>query len=887
MPRLGSRFFDSYNGQIDRLRKRRGENVQAFNSFVKMRQEMGEVASVQDMEKFRNALGGGENYFLSALPTNTMLEETNKAMVSNRADLQETRAQNALKTTTTELDLVKSIAGTVIDQDFNDVTENGGRSKIADAFKKSGNENLYKEYEGMLPNIMDTARTEQTSRWVEANGFSDIETKEGKESLLALAPTWMKSSLNTQGDAIVKRANDTKIAKAITEVQKDMAGIINDAAGDIGAVEKSVKARLIQKLGPLYTDEIFETMKEIVSGDFTLDLASRTSKALSNVQVDDDQLVGAKGNEALLRELAKQALVKGGLVNPTEGDIDKAVAQLEVQQRSALRADFETKLNNAVTKAESFTSDDAKLINGNEEIDNTVEQILSGAFPNYDTLNDAEKAEAATRVRAIIANKSALANEAETIADNEFVIAAIQTDGVLKSLFESGPSADRMKSIYDQINILRTSRGLSEMSEEDLKKTYGKAVELLMKSGARKRYVDQVAKVNVTAKNTFDAIMSQHKERMEGVVRELPEEYKDVGSFAEANWIPRTSSGYSAFQDALLAMIKDEKPPENANEANALADKIAMSLNWLPRGSAQGILTAEALRNENLIEPGITADRLVEDEVGALNARLLPKIMAIKLKKRDIDVTSTKSNLLEAVDEWEKVLISDLASPDIKYLISDMARVQEHIAKIKRLAEKAREEIRQTVPEGQYSFMSFLPQVEGGVEGGTYLVSDQQKDREKVIENGFEPGAIYKKLEDGSFEKVLDPVVTPDGAPVNNAGTQGADGIQQINPDSTPFVQDLQGIGAEMDITTRLRNKADDIIVGRDGYAGTSPAKQFGNYFFGKEQSAAQIKQRELDDKVAQFLRSPEAILYLRANPTTIGLMESDPYTWARQAGLQ
>ena len=129
--------------------------------------------------------------------------------------------------------------------------------------------------------------------------------------------------------------------------------------------------------------------------------------------------------------------------------------------------------------------------------------------------------------------------------------------------------------------------------------------------------------------------------------------------------------------------------------------------------------------------------------------------------------------------------------------------------------------------------------------------------------------------------------MTPDGAPVNNAGTQGADGIQQINPDSTPFVQDLQGIGAEMDITTRLRNKADDIIVGRDGYAGTSPAKQFGNYFFGKEQSAAQIKQRELDDKVAQFLRSPEAILYLRANPTTIELMESDPYTWARQAGLQ
>jgi len=49
MPRLGSNFFDSYNGQIDRLRKRRGENVEAFNSFVKLRTELGETATVDDM----------------------------------------------------------------------------------------------------------------------------------------------------------------------------------------------------------------------------------------------------------------------------------------------------------------------------------------------------------------------------------------------------------------------------------------------------------------------------------------------------------------------------------------------------------------------------------------------------------------------------------------------------------------------------------------------------------------------------------------------------------------------------------------------------------------------------------------------------------------------
>ena len=90
-----------------------------------------------------------------------------------------------------------------------------------------------------------------------------------------------------------------------------------------------------------------------------------------------------------------------------------------------------------------------------------------------------------------------------------------------------------------------------------------------------------------------------------------------------------------------------------------------------------------------------------------------------------------------------------------------------------------------------------------------------------------------------------------------------------------------------MDITRRLRSEADDIVLGRDGYAGTSMAGQIGNYFFGNEQTAEQKRQRELDNKVAQFLRSREALQYLQANPTTIDLMESDPYAWAAQAGLQ
>ena len=180
-----------------------------------MRQDNGEVASVAEMEKYRNSLAGGDQYFMNAMPTSDMIKETRKAMVASAADKAETRRQNALKTSQDELNLVTQIASTVIDQDFNDTTENGGRSKIAGAFEKSGNSQLFTEYGDMMPNIMDTARTERTQQWIVANGFDKVQTQEGKEALIANAPARMKNTLNTQVDLLIERSNQAKIKTAI------------------------------------------------------------------------------------------------------------------------------------------------------------------------------------------------------------------------------------------------------------------------------------------------------------------------------------------------------------------------------------------------------------------------------------------------------------------------------------------------------------------------------------------------------------------------------------------------------------------------------------------------------------------------------------------------
>lgn len=874
MPKLGSRFFDSYNGQIDRLRRRRSENVEAFNSFVKMRQENGEVASVAEMEKYRNSLAGGDQYFMNAMPTSEMIKETRKAMVANQADLQETRRQNALKTSQDELSLVTQIASTVIDQDFNDTSEGGGRSKIANAFETSGNGQLFAEYGDMMPNIMDTARTERTQQWIVANGFDKVTTTEGKEALIANAPAWMKSTLNTQGDLLIERSNQAKIKAAIDEVQRDLAGIINDAGGDQAAVEKAIKGRLRQKLGALYSDKIFATLSEIAEGEVALDLSKRTGDALANVTVDNDLLVGARGNPSALRDLAKQALIRAGLKNPTEDDIDNAVAQLQQQQKGALRQDFETKLDVATTMAESMTSKEAALIDGDEEIDATVERILSGAYKNFEKLSDDEKAEARARVRSIIANKSGLANEAEQVEDDEYIAEQLRKDPVLLNLYQMGPVAEKMDTIYDNINTMRAERGLPKLSREALEAKYGATVNAMMRVGASQRYAKEEAEAVKLATDSWDALTSGHQKEMERVASSLGDDspWAQIVNIAETRWVPRTSAGYRQFQDALIAMAEKE-PPRTPQEAAQLADKLAQSLGWLPAGTGRSVMIAERLSDKDLIEPGTKAGDLVESESAILTGALGPAISQIELTNMDGDVSAIKSALLEQINAWEEGLINDINSPAVRPLLNDLGNYQAHMAAILAAAEKARQDIQNAQPQGQYSFMVFSP----SPQGGHFLVSDDPSLRETVTRNGFKPGATYKKTESGEFVEILAP-------PVTNSSGQIEVPTEALNPtdvQSSALSNTVSQIMSDAEFEALLPNMAARIATGADGGDAASPLARGFNAIFGSVEKGQQLAIRA---NLIKWLQSDAArnALYGAANPQeSAALLQENPTEWA------
>ena len=386
MPRLGSNFFNAYNDQVDNLRRRRGENVEAFNSFVKMRTELGETASVTDMEKMRNSLAGGEGYFMNALPTGTMLQETNKRLIENQADERTKEAGRSINNRTsslgnfqTELEIAKSITSSLVDVDLK---EKDGLAKVKAAFTSAGQEKLFEQFEGLIPNIHESSRLSAVQNYIDASGFDLQQTAEGVDSSVGSAQTWMRGMLRTRGDNNVKTVNDAKIEDAKSDVIANFAGLINDAGGDEDSLKNVVKGELKYKLGPLYTDKIFDDLMVLASGQLQLDTSKRLGQAMQTLSFNKEELLGSQGNGDRMNQMATAALVQGGAPNPTPQAVADAVKQLKIQQRIAVREDFEGKITEAVRRAETLTKDELELIDAIG--DSTVTLILLAAQNGLD-----------------------------------------------------------------------------------------------------------------------------------------------------------------------------------------------------------------------------------------------------------------------------------------------------------------------------------------------------------------------------------------------------------------------------------------------------------------------------------------------------------------------
>lgn len=876
MPRLGSRFFDAYNKQTDRLRTRRKENAEAFNSFVKMRAEQGEEATVAELERLKQNLGGGDAYFFSAMPSSEAIAETSQRLGEIAQDKVVQEQTRVIGLQNDELNLVKSTISGLVDVDVNTPE---GMKKVEDAFTKQGQGNLFQEYAPMIGNIHNEARTNALTAWKNSTGFNSITTEDGKQAALTTAPSWGKGILDAQGTAQINAFNNQRVRDVKADIDRDLMNIASQAGGDENAFKRAITQRVTNLLGPLATSDVINSIVESSLASFQMQRSGQRNTALQTVTASDADLLATRSNPDKLRQLAITALATAGYTNPDEATIQEAMRSLVVQRDSAEQVNFETKVQSAVGIAENLNDTQLSVIDTDKEIDDAAQRILVTQFDDYGDLSDDQKAEALARISSIIRAKAKMVNDKESEDAIKKTNSEIDASDEIKNIASMGPVADRKENIYGAINDIRANNGLPQLTTEQLEQEYGDRVNRILQVGASQRYATELKTATDTATAHVDAMLSGQKALMERIAGgEMPDGLKAVVDILDQGFVAPNQAAYTALSNQLAAMAQDD-PPQTMQEQIDMANKLAAALGFLPKGTAKTTLVSKALEGKNLIRPGTDANAWVESENKSLDVAVNQVVNAIELQPMfSTNPTGLRDERLEILRDARAEALRDLDDEDVMSLLSgDKSLLAQQINDAYDAAEAR---ILQAVPKGKPPFLTRQG-------NGTFVVTSSggQFD-DQIRAAGFKAGEIYRRDENGQFVKVMDAPVTPTvpGIPqVGTPGTLNTPGVTQINPTSSGFTQDIQGILAESDLIAGLNNVQTSIATGSDGGPASSPFARTWNYFFGDPSSAA-ARQARAD--LSTWLQSDQARQALLADPGSFTFMQEDPLNWALSRGF-
>lgn len=803
MVRLGSRFFDGYNKEIDNLRRRRKENVDAYNSFIDMKREAGEKASVEELESFKRSISGGDFYFAQGLPASDTIRETSKRLgiQAARTDQEERNdlALDSLKITQQEVatlgQLLSGLEG--LDED-----------KLGDAvtstLANAGQGKLGEKYAGQIPGLIEQNRSKKISDWVMENGLDKIETKNGMDAMIASAPSWMRPILKSRGDYYIGQANTAKQQAALDSIAQSIPTLAEDAENQ-EQLRSSVRARLSVLLSTspdLVTDALVQQAIDQADARFNIVTSKRNRAALSAAEVSQADLIASQGDRAKLEDLAKRALTVALGMTPDAGLIKQYADMLETDAGSAIRTDREAKVQSAVNNVTGLSFEYLDNLDTTQEIDEAIDSILSNAGVDLNSLSEDERAAAVSRVRSALTPLIDAANEDETGKNIISFWNEVKTkEGEIIKAIESGNLADEEATVFDLINSARVSNGLPPYADiaswKADKSNLGSYAwyQSHAKVQAKARHLaerDRIRKtVNANVENTLStqeadmATRSDIFERTHG--EKLGATMKNVAALISGQYYIPTTQRASVINE-IERLVKQEEP-ESSAEVAEIVNRVVASHGLVQQGLASTLLVEEALASEDIIEPGTKAIdyykteekfllRFVEQEIA--------KIQNMPMDASPEEVEAAINDLLQNLENGVQAISQNFEDADIQFLLSDMnidlpqikaalrgmfAKNEDGTAQDTSLVSR----IRGTTPTGVPSFFFKQP--------GTGLFAVAPDGRSDATQMGFDPNYMYRRLPDGTFEKTqqgVAPSVT-DGPTSSNTGLGWANvpGIEQ------------------------------------------------------------------------------------------------------------
>ena len=480
--RLGNAFRKGYSDAVDTSRRRRSENAELFNNYVKMNADMGAKVSAADLEGFKGSLSGGSSYFGAGLPSTDALQETSKRLGQIQSNKQTIAASNAraksLQSTQTAIAIAKEFSSQYMHTDFSEqpfkmkdgTTRNfrGGLreyTSFKNQLEEAGiNTDLFTR--DWFTNNAAMNQQQYALNYFQANGIDQISTLAGFEAAKVKADQpWLKTRIEGMQDIFLDKAQKSMALTARTSVMENIGVNFGDydtqakfLAAGMAAFNNSFAGG--HTATPAQTANMTTELNSIYEGKINGLIAADLNSVGENLLVDLDTPAGV--------EAAFQAYYAGRNRDVTSAtDAQKAAfvtkqRQINSPKRLAQAETAFTATIDAMSSGQASVNNRKRFVemtdtDAAEEVENMlnangVDYARLAAFdPN---LREKHRATLAARIDTVRKNATAAEETADTSAFETFVL---KDGGEVQQLFKAQRLPDRKGQLFAILNNHRVS----------------------------------------------------------------------------------------------------------------------------------------------------------------------------------------------------------------------------------------------------------------------------------------------------------------------------------------------------------------------------------------------------------------------------------------------
>jgi hypothetical protein len=711
--RLGNAFRKGYNEAVDTSRRRRSENAELFQSYVKMNADMGAKVSTEDLANYKSSLSGGTSYFGAGLPSSGALQETSKRLGQIQANKQTIAAGNALGNIQTQLAIAKEMALGFIGTDY------GAEEKDKDGKVVPAGSKAFGQFQEQLKgagikgdmftqdwfknNNFLNQRAEQQQYYRDHNLVS-LRTDAEWAAAIQNAPQRMKNFMQSLRDTTVTRFRSDTNDVATTSVSKDFQELI-PKADTLEDFKSLVRQRFINAhgYGVTPTESEITTFLELATEEYNRFRPQVITEQLNTVEADTSV---DTSNDAAVTAAAKRFFAKNNLGEPTADQIDIFKTNLieanKPKQLQTAETNFETVKSSLVS---SFSSS-AKLLQQyrtDEERKTYVEGLLENNSNDYEALKLLDP-EIYTRhydaLLSALTIGSDAAIENELALDEAAMLSFISTRGNdLDGIFSTADVGERKEKAFEIINQHRASLGMealemvgdpfgegSEKYPEAFENTYRRLDSRGAVAHSAKWNKDNAAnKAALLAQWDTNVEWWQNKENVNslalGDTAQAVLARSVLNSMGRTSHIPIGKSKQAA--DVVMKIIKDmgldnTDPKEvTADELRSVIDMAKISMQLPEVGSKlMWIETQAVMMQGGMPKPQTYYSEYEKMLFGQLEAvaiqRLQRDIANLPITATEEQVEKVRDNILAQLEAGINTFVEGLDEDEVRWSVREM-----------------------------------------------------------------------------------------------------------------------------------------------------------------------------------------------------------------------